>query len=136
MTAEKGEELGPEESLARFIMVSRNIRADGTVKPEAFVPYKHVELSVTRHHGWTESMMWASGQRVAEERGKPLQGRADFNVDDALKVELRVLKAPLEGNPNHADVVDWPPEKAAQKLKAIKIAEHSAFLRQTPNPET
>ena len=39
------------EWLARYILRKEHVRADGTVKPDPFMPYRRVELSVTRHLG-------------------------------------------------------------------------------------
>ena len=47
-------ELPNDEWLARFILRKEHVRADGTVKPDPFIPYKHIELSVTRHLGLSE----------------------------------------------------------------------------------
>ena len=42
------EPLSLSESVARFIPFGSRIRADGSVKPEAFMPPPSLELSVTR----------------------------------------------------------------------------------------
>ena len=57
--------VGDEEWLARFILRKEHVRPDGTVKPDPFIPYKHVELSVTRHLGLNEARIWAAGELVA-----------------------------------------------------------------------
>ncbi|MDP1592204.1 MAG: hypothetical protein Q8M07_30870 [Prosthecobacter sp.] len=57
-----------------------HVRADGTLKPDPFMPYKWVELSVTRHLGLEESEIWQAGQIVADETGNTLQGRADVQA--------------------------------------------------------
>ena len=41
--------IADDELLARFIVNSNEVRADGTVRPQLFLPYKRVELSVNRH---------------------------------------------------------------------------------------
>jgi len=38
-----------DELLTRFIVNGSAVRADGTVRPQLFLPYKRVELSVNRH---------------------------------------------------------------------------------------
>ena len=39
------------ELLARFIVNANEVRADGSVRPQLFLPYKRVELSVN----WSRS---------------------------------------------------------------------------------
>lgn len=40
--------VGTNEMLSRFVFSRHLLRADGTLKPDLFIPYKHVELSETR----------------------------------------------------------------------------------------
>ena len=120
-----------EEMLARFILRREHVRADGTVKPDPFMPYKWVELSVTRHLGLDDRQLWDAGRGVAEETKTMLYGRADLEATSFIRQRLRVLPRPLPQNPNHADVVDWPADKAAQKEIALLVAREAIF-RSTP----
>jgi hypothetical protein len=120
-----------EERLAKFILRREHVRADGTVKPDPFMPYKWVELSVTRHLGLDERQLWDAGRGVAEETKTTLYGRADVEAASFIRQRLRVLPRPLPQNPNHADVVDWPADKAAQKEIALLVAREAIF-RSTP----
>src|SRR5207249_3084681 len=47
-----------EELLARFIVNGNEMRADGTVRPLLFLPYKRVNLSVNRHRQATLEETW------------------------------------------------------------------------------
>lgn len=128
-------ECGPvadEELLARYVLSGRHVRPDGTIKPDAFIPYRQVELSVTRHEGLDETRIWAFGKLVAQQRNLLLYGRADVRAIEFLRQRLRVVPAPLHDSPNHANVVDWPADKSAQKDIAIEVARHATY---TPNPE-
>jgi hypothetical protein len=117
------------ELLARFILVSRHIRSsDNTVKPEAFMPHPYLELSMTRHRDATDIEIWREGQRVARVRPATLHGRADVNVSAFTAESLSVVAKPIVENPNHADALNWPAEKPAQKIKAIQIAGKSRYL--------
>jgi hypothetical protein len=110
-------------------MRREHVRPDGTVKSDAFIPYKRVELSMTRHVGLGESEIWKIGQAVAEERASTLYGRADAQARVFLRQRLRVVPAPLIDNANHANVVGWPADKQAQKeiaLEVVKEAEYKA----------
>lgn len=120
------------ELLARFVLFSRHVRAsDKTVKPEAFMPHPLLELSMTRHREATDEELWNEGRRVAAIRGKTLYGRADVSEAAFAIEELTVVAKPVAENPNHADAINWPADKPAQKIKALQIAGKSTYL---PNP--
>lgn len=117
-----------DEALARFILRREHVRADGTVKPDPFMPFKWVELSVTRHLGLTEDEIWHAGRDVAAATITTLCGRADVTASVFTRQRLRVLPRPLPHNPNHADVVDWPADKAAQKEIALLVSREARFV--------
>lgn len=118
-----------DELMGRFIIFSKHIRpSDNTVKPDAFVPHPQVELSVTRHREATEDELWKEGRRVAAFRTARLYGRADVAANTFEKEDLTVVEKPIAENPNHADVIDWPADKAAQKMKAREIANKAVFV--------
>lgn len=121
--------LPPDEILARFILQSSHIRkGDNTVKPEAFVPHPYEDLSVTRHRSLSQTEIWTVGENVAHLTGKNLHGRADNQASSYLDQALQVLPDPTPSNPNHANVVGWPQEKAMQKIIALEIAARSLFI--------
>ena len=112
-----------EELLARFIVNSNEMRADGTVRPQLFLPYKQVTLSVNRHRDGTLIEIWSIGQQVAAERGKTLYGRADVRANSCRIAPLDVVPQPiLPHNPNHADIVGYPARKDEQLSLAEKLA--------------
>lgn len=112
-----------EELLARFIVNGNEMRADGTVRPQLFLPYKRVTLSVNRHREATLEETWAIGQQVAAERGKTLYGRADLRASSCRITPLDVVPQPiLPHNPNHADIVGYPARKDEQLSLAEKLA--------------
>ncbi len=126
------------ELLARFILSSAHIRAsDQTIKPDAFIPHPHLELSVTRHRDASEAELWEAGRAVvaAQRQPRTLHGRGDVAAFAFIPQQLAVRAAPvrdhpaLPDNPNHANVIGWPPDKALQRLKALKIAEQAALVR-------
>lgn len=118
-----------EETLARFILQSSHIRrGDNTVRPEAFIPHPYEDLSVTPHLGLSQTDIWTVGEDVAHQTGKNLHGRADNQAGSYLDQALQVLPDPTPSNPNHANVVGWPPEKAMQKIIALEIAARSSFM--------
>ena len=118
-----------DECLARYIFQKnkRDVRPDGTIKPDPFIPFKYVELSVTRHRGLNESQIWSIGDMVAEKVGSKLHGRADRLTAVFVSQNLQVVAAPEDGNPNHANVIGWPLEKQAQKEIALEVAKGAKF---------
>ena len=127
--------VSPGELLARFVMVDRWVRADQTIRPDAFIPPKDLNLSVTRHLTLSQDELWAIGQAVANavarQPGAVLHGRADIRTRDALQQNLRVEAASLPENRNHAHITGWP-EKAAQKSIAQQLAAAAGSLIPRP----
>lgn len=122
-------QVAADETLARYILQRSHIRSsDQSVKPDAFIPHPYTDLSVMRHLLASESELWGVGQRVAEVRGKTLYGRADFSTAACVDLRLNVQAAPLNDNPNHANVRGWPAEKPLQKIIAQQIAAAATFL--------
>jgi hypothetical protein len=118
-----------DEKLARFVVASRHVgQSTNTLKPDAFMPYPRVELSVTRHREATEDELWHEGNRVAAIRSATLYGRADVSATAFEDEGLSVVAKPIPENPNHADVINWPADKPFQKLKATEIASKSLFV--------
>jgi hypothetical protein len=126
--------VGSDELLARFIIFSKHFRpSNNTVKPDAFIPHPHLQLSLTRHREATEYEIWREGERVAKARNAMLYGRADVTAGAFESEELSVVANPIiPQNPNHADAINWPGDKPAQKMKAVEIASKSQFV---PNTE-
>lgn len=122
------------ELLARYIVSSKEFRKiDNTVKPQAFIPYSHVELSVTRHRDATDDELWQIGRDVAKQRSKNLYGRTDIIAYKCREADLTVVPDPLlPENPNHANLIGYPPAKEDQLSIALKIAETASNLIPPP----
>ncbi len=121
----EGENVPPidsDEWLARFIHYQRYIRQDRTVRADAYIPYPYPDLSVTRHLQLSEAELWRIGRDVARQINKTLHGRVDAQVFVFEQQHLQVVADPVQDNPNHANVIDWPVEKPAQKIIAQQIA--------------
>jgi len=131
MTGESQREgLAGEELLARYVFRKEFVRADGTLKPDPFIPYRHTELSVTRHIGLDDAQIWELGEGVAAARRESaiLQGRGDVQTSAFMKENLSVRPDPIEGNPNHANVYGWPDDKAEQRAIALEIVKSVTYL--------
>jgi hypothetical protein len=123
-------EVTAEEVLAHFIYQSSHIRAsDGSVKPNAFLPPANLLCSVTRHLDATEHELWSVGDQIAAQRGATLHGRADIVAESCTKQRLAVRKQPVKDNPNHANICDWPTDKAEQKSIAQLLAADATLVR-------
>ncbi len=122
------------ETLSRFVFSSRHFSAaTGTTKADAFVPHPHAELSVNRDREATDSETWAIGERIATTRKKTLHGRGDAIAASYHSLRLKTVAAPIDGNPNHVNVTEWPANnKAAQKLIAQELAAVAKFV-ESPN---
>jgi hypothetical protein len=123
-----------EEVLARYILQGSHLRrGDQTVKPDAFVPHPHLDLSVTRHLAATEDELWSVGGCIAAARTSTLHGRADVPAAACLRQKLVVHAAPLANNPNHANISGWPNLKPAQKAIAQELAACATFVARQPS---
>jgi len=109
-----------DELLARFVFFNRWVREDRTVRPDAFVPHPHADLSVTRHIGMSETELWQQGEIARGTRQAPLIGRADVMAGDVRSQTLQIR--PDEPPRNHAIIVGWLGDKPGQKIKAQAIA--------------
>jgi hypothetical protein len=55
-----------EELLARFVLFSRWVRPDRTLRPDGFMPSPDAKLSITRHRGISEMALWQIGQATRD----------------------------------------------------------------------
>lgn len=124
------------ERLSRFLFFSRWFaRETQRVKPNAFVPHPHIELSVSCTEGLDDSVVWQVGQETATSRkDKPtLHGRADLKAQAVRKQNLEVIR---DDNPlYHANICGWEGEKAAQISKAQQMAAESSLVL-LPSPDS
>ena len=117
------------ELLARFIMYSKWIRNDQTIRPDAFIPSGNpLELSVTRHSQLTQEDIWKIGDSIASKSDRTLHGRADIITDIVIKQNLNVIPDPIPENQNHAIITNWPLEKDRRKMCALEIARKASFI--------
>jgi len=70
-------EVSPQETLTRYVTSRNHFRKDSqTVKPDAFIPHPHSELSLTRLLHLSDEEIWSIGNDVATARvpAKVLRG--------------------------------------------------------------
>lgn len=123
-------EFTDDELLSRFILYSSWIREDATVRPEAFIPYKFVDLSVTRHLGISRSIVWELGRSVAEARALTLYGSAELRASTIKRHPILSLVPTAEPR-NHVNIVNFPADKPAQKMIALELAASAQFEQYT-----
>jgi hypothetical protein len=130
MDPEKIPPVDNEEWLARFATQSSLFRpGDKTVKQDLFMPNANGKVSVMRHREVSEEEIWAVGRTVASAiGGRTLYGRSDVRAADCRNLALSVRETPNADNPNHADIMDWPDNKADQKAIAQKLAAAASKL--------
>jgi hypothetical protein len=138
-----------DEMLARFIVAGQStrslrkyVRENNTVKPQLFLPYKRVELSVNRHRDCDEGEIWDFGQAIAAYREMAFYGRSDIAVVSCTFDKLSVVAKPIRNhpqgvpdNPNHADIVDFPAAKEDQLSLAEKLAAKATDRQAPPDSE-
>ncbi len=126
--------VAPNELLARYITSSKWFhKQDQTVKQDAFIPHDDpLELSVTRHLNLIENDIWNIGRRIAGGMSRTLHGRADVRTVHVIAQRLSVVPKTEDNNPNHANIVNWPLDKDARKMRALEIARVARFV---VNPE-
>jgi hypothetical protein len=84
------------------------------------MPPQDKRLSVFRTSGLSENEIWSIGESL---RPRPLLGRADIRAGSVYEVGLSI---DVDNDPpRHANIVDWPEEDTAIRLKAIELAERA-----------
>ncbi len=116
----------PSERLSRFILTKRYMKsAQKRVTPQAFMPSnKNGETSVYRTEQCTDAAIWEIGNGYVTALrldSKPVIGRGDLITQDVIKHSLRVIASP-DSHPRHANIVDWPVEKAPRLMLATELA--------------
>jgi hypothetical protein len=125
-----GSEVSDDESLARYVFSKSHVRQDRTIRRAAFIPNPHDELSVTRRKGLEPDEVMRKGMSVAAERGKTLQGCANVTAKVVSTQGLNTIPAPVDANPNHANIVGWPENYDERKPLAEALAVASGQLEE------
>lgn len=129
MNESAGSPLSDDEMLARFVLKKEWIRkVDNTVKQDAFIPPKDLQLSVTRHTGISVEQLIETGKSVADETSLEFLGRADIKSKAVVKNALKAVAWSLAKNQNHAHIIGWPADKEARKTIAQELAAAALFI--------
>ncbi|MEX1028043.1 MAG: hypothetical protein WD049_08560 [Candidatus Paceibacterota bacterium] len=57
-----------------------------------------------------------------------LLGQLKELLPDYLSQNLKTVAAPVDGNPNHVNVTEWPRDKPSQKIIAQEVAAVAKYL--------
>lgn len=125
----------PSEQISRFILDPRHMK--NGLKAAAFIP-KEDRLSVYRTVGYTEKKIWDVAYKYVTSLradGKAVLARADIGAVSFTDVGL-AFDANGEPHPRHADVINWPADKAEKKQKALELIQKLPKLIPIANVET
>jgi len=113
------ERLDRTETLARYLYSKNQYRpSDNSVKHNAFIPPPNKQLSVFRITALLENEIWRIGDSLSDRT--PL-GRADIQAESVYDADLLIFLDDIP--PRHANIINWPEEQSAIKLKAIELAQ-------------
>jgi len=109
------------EKLGRYLYSKNHYRpSNNTVRHTAFMPPSDRRLSVFIISGLNERDIWSIGENL---RNLELLGCADIIANHVYKSELNIE---VDNNPlRHANIVNWPEEDSAIKLKAMELAQNA-----------
>lgn len=116
------------ERLSRFVLHRKNIRADLTVRPKAFIQRTGVPLSVFRTSTLPEDEIWLIGEEiVAKPTNRTLYGRSDFCAQ--LVYNLRYKVEPETSiHPLHADIMQDTDGRDDMLFLANELSVKSKFI--------
>ncbi|AMU06269.1 hypothetical protein A2T82_08230 [Burkholderia cenocepacia] len=77
-----------------------------------------------------DDRVWHLGRTRRADR--TLRARIDFDVQHVVDNALACHTAPQDGFDEHAVVVEWPSDKAEQKLIAVKLADAVGACKMAP----
>ncbi|HPY34257.1 MAG TPA: hypothetical protein PK527_10235 [Smithellaceae bacterium] len=114
-------DLNKSDKLGRYIYSKHHYRpSNNTVRHTAFMPPPDRQLSIFIISGLNEEDIWSIGENL---RNLKLLGRADIITNHVYKIELNIQ---VDNNPpRHANIINWPKENSAIKLKAMELAQNA-----------
>jgi len=117
--------VNPEEKIARYIFDNNKIkRSILKVRHTAFMPTAGC-LSVFRIYDLSEDYIWEKGEELGASRGRPVLAHADVKAQIIL--DNKLIIDPDNDPPRHANIVGWPIDDSAAKLKALELADKATL---------
>ncbi len=114
--------------ISRFLFDGGHIRADKTIKHNAFTPPKNYRLSVYKTDTLTAAQIYQIGsQYVVPLRGKPIKGVAQVHSGHVAAIGLAIDN---DGVPHsrHSNIIGWFEDSTKDRLLAMKLASEAALL--------
>lgn len=119
----------PNETICKYQLRRDEVRTDGTVRHNAFMPASDGTRSVFRISSLSDSDVWKLGwEKVANLRGLPLLGRFEISAELVFDQGLK-FNPDADRNSRHAEIVGWPDEKAKRQSIAQILAAEAKALR-------
>lgn len=111
----------PTDILTRYIRTDRYIKADNTVRYNAFMPANNNTTSVFNVTGLVDADIWA----IAVNYISSIVGRADIQAEDVTNEGLQL--DPNEPPVRHVDIIGWSEDKSQNQLKAKQIVRRATL---------
>jgi hypothetical protein len=120
--------VAPSENLSRYLLERSKFAAEANrVKYSAFMPAKTGAVSVFRTTELPDVEIWAiGGEHIEPKIRKSVLARAEFEAGIPIGCNLQVV--PDEPPPRHANIVGWPSEPSAVRLRAMQLAEKATLI--------
>jgi len=125
-------EIDPDERISRFVFREEYIKAG--VKFAAFMPARDLVTSVYRTRHCSDRRIWMLGKFfVAGMMSEPkrLVGRVDIPAKQVSSAGLKAVPDPLT-HCRHTEIMGWPGERAAQRIKAMALIADGAQAHTCP----
>jgi hypothetical protein len=112
-------------------------QAKDVINTAAFMPPKNKALSIYRICGCGERKIWWLGDWYVGRRRrdkKVVIARGDLKASEFLRMDLEI-RPDRKPHPRHANVIKWPEDKPAQKMKAAELANKAKlFVKPEAHP--
>lgn len=122
-----------EMDISRFLFDGGHIRADKTIRHNAFTPPKNYRLSVYKTDTLTAAQVYEIGlQYVAPLRGKPIKGVAQVHSGLVGAIGLSIDN---DGVPHsrHSNIIGWSEDSSKDRILAMKLASEAVLLAASSN---
>ena len=117
-----------EKDISRFLFDSGHVRADKTIKHNAFIPPKNYRLSVFKTDTLTAEQIYQIGaQYVMPLRGKPIKGVAQVNSSHVVAIGLSFDSDGVP-HPRHSNIIGWSEDSSKDRVLALRLASEAVLL--------
>lgn len=117
-----------EKDISRFLFDEKHVRADKTIRYNAFIPPKNFRLSVYKTDSLLCAEIYEIGSVYVEPlRQKPITGVAQIHSEN---VDLVGLSIDNDGVPHsrHSNIIGWFEDSTKDRMLAVKLASEASLL--------